>query len=138
MPAKAGIQLNETSNQIIEQILPFRIRLLNQSQFPLSIPLLNSFLPLNGTFHCFMNLEPNQPMNCVSFCKSLHQIILMLPYTFQKIRGYSYRKNSITIAGKYVYARYLQHTKVALDSRFRGNDCSFLSLLHSPGKMKLS
>jgi len=69
-----------------------------------------------------MNLVPNQLMNSVSFCKSLHQMILMLPHTFQKIRSYSYIKSSITAAGKYVNAGYLQHVKIALDSRLRGND----------------
>lgn len=59
MPAKAGIQSNQISNQIIEQILLLRIRFLDQSQIPLSIPYLNFSVKAvaNGTMLSFLFLN---------------------------------------------------------------------------------
>ena len=61
-------------------------------------------------------------MYVILFRKSFNQVILMLPDTFDEIRGNPDVKSSITTAGENINAWKFRHSLAALDSRFRGND----------------
>jgi len=59
IPAKAGIHLIGRSKQTIIQIIPFRIHLLYNIDFPLSLPGFDGLFTLNGGYHFFVDFVPN-------------------------------------------------------------------------------
>ena len=110
------------SVQFLIQIPPQGIGLLNQLQLPAPVPFFYGFLPLNRTLHRLVGFIPNQHMHAILFRKSFNLVILMLPDTFDEIRGNPDVKSSITTAGENIYAGKFRHSLAALDSRLRGND----------------
>ena len=60
IPAKAGIHLIGRSKQTIIQIIPFRVHLLYNIDFPLSLPSFDGLFTLNGGYHFFVSFVPNQ------------------------------------------------------------------------------
>ena len=67
------------------QILPSRIRFLNQMHFPLASPVFELFLPLDSRLHAFVKLIPDQIMDPVPFGESFHEVVFVLPNSFDKL-----------------------------------------------------
>jgi hypothetical protein len=61
-------------------------------------------------------------MNSVFFGKPLSRIVFMLPEAFNQIGCHANAKRAIAAAGTHVDAGLLNHRKMMLDSRLRGND----------------
>ena len=80
-PAQAGVQLNNTRIQI----KPARIGILNQFQFPLSLPFFQLFLSLDCGVHVFVQLIPNQMVYTITFRKSLYHIVIVLPHPSHEV-----------------------------------------------------
>ena len=78
--------IGSTSVNLIIQVSPCRVTLLNQLDLPCSIPFLDRLFSQDGAFHGFVNLVPNQPVNTITFRESFHQTILVLPEPLNKIR----------------------------------------------------
>jgi hypothetical protein len=81
IPAEAGIQ----SNNFMIQILPIRISTFDQFKFPDSFPFLQPLLPLNSRLHALVQFVPNQMVDTITFGKSFHHVIPVLPYPFDEI-----------------------------------------------------
>jgi len=58
--------------------------------------------------------------HCISGCETVHQIVSMLVYTLNKIRGHSCIQGAIPFAAKKVNIKLFQG--LSLDSRLPGND----------------
>ena len=67
-----------------------------------------------------MDFIPNQTVNIVFLGETVHQIVSMLVYTLNKIRGHSCIQGAIPFAAKNVNVKLFQG--LSLDSRLRGND----------------
>ncbi len=74
------------SKDFIIQVSPCRIILFDQFDLPRPIPFLDGFFLLDGVFHGFMNLVPNQSLNAVTLRESFRRIILVSPDTLNEIR----------------------------------------------------
>ena len=64
------------SSQIIIKIRPVWVPFLDQFQFPLSFPFLDSFFSRNRSFHSLINFIPNQLVYPIAFAKFLYETIL--------------------------------------------------------------
>ena len=109
-----------TSINLIIQVSPRRITPLNQFDLPCSIPFLDRPFSLDGTFHGFMNLVPNQPMNTVTFRESFHQVILVLPNPLGEIRSDTDIQSATGFARKNVNAWNFHRNLWTSATRFRG------------------
>jgi len=118
IPAKAGIQYSFTD--VFIQIIPIGVTLLNHFQLPCPFPFLYLFFSLDRRFPRFMDFIPNQTVNIVFLGETVHQIVSMLVYTLNKIRGHSCIQGAIPFAAKNVNVKLFQG--LSLDSRLRGND----------------
>ena len=90
---------------LIIQVSPCRVTLLNQLDLPCSIPFLDRLFSQDGAFHGFMNLVPNQPVNTVTFRESFHQTILVLPEPLNEIRCDTDVQSTVGFARKDVDTR---------------------------------
>ena len=102
------------SGDVCVQIPPFWIGLFNQCKFPYPFPVFYFFLPCDGTYHCFMDLIPDQCVDAVTLCESFHQVVFVLPDPLDKVRGNAGVQGSIAFAGHDIYAR-LIHVLNLLD-----------------------
>ena len=75
-----------TFTDLIVQISPGRVTLLNQLDLPCPIPFLDRLFPPDSAFHGFMNLVPNQQVDAVTFRESFYPIIPVLPDPLNGIR----------------------------------------------------
>ena len=102
------------------EIHPRRVVPLYQFQRPCPFPFLYLFFPLERRLPRFMDFIPNQTVNIIFLGKTLHQIVLMLAYTFNKVGGYACIQRTILLAAKDIDVKLFQG--LFLDSRLRGND----------------
>jgi len=110
---------------IIIQVPPLRVLLFYQFQFPCPSPFLELLFPCDSIFSSFMDFVINWLLNPIFLCKTLDPTVLVLPYSFNKIRSNSQIKRSISLICQYIYIKlfFHRHSKLSiLDSRFRGND----------------
>jgi hypothetical protein len=65
--------------QLIVQVVPFRIGILNQANFPRAFPFLDRFLARDCGSHITTGFIPHQRVDTVTLGKSFGLIIFMLP-----------------------------------------------------------
>jgi len=102
------------SSLSVSTSIPFSISLSPHSQGQVL------FFSLDRRFPGFMDFIPNQMVNIVFLGETVHQIVSMLVYTLNKIRGHSCIQGAIPFAAKKVNVKLFQG--LSLDSRLRGND----------------
>jgi len=67
------------------QIIPSGIFIVNQIQFPCSLPFFNLFFSFNSTFSILMDFVIYQYFNTIFLGKTFNQTIFMLPYSFDQV-----------------------------------------------------
>ena len=82
------IELVTELQQLIVQVIPFRIGFLNQANFPSTFPFLDRFLARYRGSHIITDFIPYQLVNTVALCKSFGLIVFMLPNPLGQIRRY--------------------------------------------------
>ena len=80
-----GMRPESTSSQVIVQVPPAWVGFFNLLEFPCTIPFFDRLLSHYGTFHRFMTLVPDQGMNAISFCESIHKVMLVLPDSLKEV-----------------------------------------------------
>jgi len=80
IPAKAGIH---STDHIKIQVSPFGIRLLDQLNLPLSLPLLDPFLSGYSIMDMTVYLIIYETVHTILLCKSLHEINFVLIHSLE-------------------------------------------------------
>lgn len=95
--------------QLIVQIVPLDVGLLNEIHLPLPFPFLEAFLPMNGPPHVPETLEMDQLLDAMSLRESVDEPFPVLPDTSYEIVGYTDVKRAVTPARKDVDVILLGH-----------------------------
>jgi len=90
---------------LIKEITLFRIYGLDQSNFPTPVPLFQSFFADNGIFHGVVAFHIDQLMEAMLFCKSVRQIVFMLPDASGKVACYTDIERAVALVCEDVDAR---------------------------------
>src|SRR6185437_13307170 len=101
-PAQAGAQLGLLRNLIVE-ILPIRIHLLDQIHFPVAPPFFNLLFSGYCCDDRFMTLEPDQARNSMLRSKTGHAMRSVLPCPAQQVVCDSHVQRAIGLASKNIY-----------------------------------
>ena len=112
VPAKAGTQRGweqfwqtvTWSYDLTVQILPLGVGFLYQSELPLAMPVLESFLPDDCAFRRRVCLVPNECMDTVHLGAPFNEVVPVLPDSLHKIRGHAYVQGAVALACEDVYA----------------------------------
>ena len=78
------------------EIIPMGIALLNETNFPCTIPTLYLLLAGDGIINIGVHLEPYP----VSLGEALKQIVLVLMHAFRKVAGHTCVQCPVTFAGE--------------------------------------
>ena len=89
------------------EVVPRRIGLLDESDFPGTLPFLESVLAGDGGFHSGVSLVPDEAVYVVSLGESVGEVILVLPDALDEVGGDACVDGAVKSAGEDVYARLL-------------------------------
>src|SRR5258708_1201965 len=92
-------------DQVSVQIIPIRIQLLNQRQFPGAAAGFDLLLARDRLDHAFMKLVPDQYLAGVPFREARNMSFAMLERTFRQIAGHARVQRSVAPTGHDVDAR---------------------------------
>jgi hypothetical protein len=67
------------------QILPLRVRALDQFQLPLSFPFFQTLLARNSGFHVLVQFLPNQLVDTVVLGEPFYNIVSVFPYPLDEV-----------------------------------------------------
>jgi len=99
-PSCAGLtRVSTTSNQLIIEIIPTRVVLLNQPNLPAPPPMLDVLFTLHGRFDCVVMLRPNETLKVMLFGEALDRTFAMLPSTPSKVTGDAYIERPFGLVG---------------------------------------
>jgi len=84
--------------------------LLDNPDLRVSVPFFDLLFPLDCTFHGLMDLIPDEIMDGVAFCKSVHRIGAMFVDPLDQVRGDAYVKGTVAAIGQHVNAGLFIHT----------------------------
>lgn len=92
------------------QILPLRIVLFYQSQFPLPIPFLKLLFSNYGGVNIFKDFVVNKQMHVITSCEPAMDLVLMLVHSPHQIIRQTDVERSVSLASQDVYEECLQHS----------------------------
>ena len=75
------------SGNVFVEVTPLRVQLLNETNFPLSVPALHLLFSKDGIGYGGVNFVMYQYMDTVSLREAFDRVTLMLPYPTSDIAG---------------------------------------------------
>src|SRR5215467_4480830 len=109
VPAKAGTQGQTLIRQLIVEVTPLRIMVLNQFKLPGAPPFLDPLFAEDGIGHGPVKFGKDQPVDSVVLHKAGHCIRPMLPDAANEIVGDAGIKRTVAFARKDIDARAVLH-----------------------------
>ena len=82
------------------QILPIGVPFLNQPDFPIAMPFLDQFLPVDGGADMIMHFKPYQPLDAICLCEAAHNFVPMFNQAAGKVVCNAGVKGAISAAGQ--------------------------------------
>ena len=125
--SKAGVRgPKDVSEDLIIQIAPNRVALLDQLEFPGSPPFLDALFAENRVSHGGVKFDIHEPVDAISLGEAIDDVASMFPGATAQVARYPDVERTITATGEDVDA-WLHQTIMArltgsLDSRLRGSD----------------
>src|SRR5208282_1703105 len=98
-----------TSNELIEQIAPGRIRRLYQSELLLSRPTFDLFFTGDGVRHRRMQLVPDKDLAAILRCEAADDAFAILPRALREIRSHPCIERTVSAACHDVNGRLSHH-----------------------------
>ena len=79
--------------------------MLDETDFPGTVPFLDGFLSLDGVFHGVVEFVPHQGMDCVFLGKALDDVVLVVPDPLDRVGCYAELDGTVGFGGHEVDAR---------------------------------
>ena len=83
---------------------------LNQRNFPAALPVFNLLFSGKSRVHALIYLEPYQPMHAIPPRESLHHVMFMLQYPFDRHAGNTDIQCAVIFTGQYIHSWLPGHT----------------------------
>jgi len=76
--------MTDLTDDLVVQVLPLGIEVLDQYNFPGSLPFLKAFFSFDSFFHGFMNFIINQVLDPVLLCETIHSSFFVLKNALER------------------------------------------------------
>lgn len=86
------------ADDVIIEIPPLRVVLFNQFDLPLTYPVLQVLLPLDGVLHAGMLFEPNKPLHIIVFGEAINETFSMFLRAAHQVIRHANVKRAVPFA----------------------------------------